>query len=137
MFVADIEDDALLGYEILGGSDGKPADILLSRNKIVLDGVDIPAFQISSSRQTRRVVVADNVRLPGQAEAVVDVYIERFEEDDKHHCDFIIEPTEHFKDTYPLQMACTLVSPSRLLAFYQRQNTQMRCKITNVCEEYK
>jgi hypothetical protein len=37
--VADIEDEALFGYDVLeGGSQG--ADILLSQNKIILDGIE-------------------------------------------------------------------------------------------------
>ena len=105
VYVADIEDDALLGYDILMGSDGAPADILLSQDKIVLDGVEV-----RSRGQTRRVVVADDVLLPGQSEVVVDVFVERFEEDDIFQRDLIIEPTENFRETYPLQMASTLVS---------------------------
>ena len=66
VYVADTEDDALLGYDILMGSDGAPSDILLSQDKIVLDGVEVPIFQVRSRGQTRRVVVADDVLLPGQ-----------------------------------------------------------------------
>ena len=110
VYVADIEDDALLGYDILMGSDGAPSDILLSQDKIVLDGVEVPIFQVRSRGQTRRVVVADDVLLPGQSEVVVDVFVERFEEDDSFQRDLIIEPTENFRETYPLQMASTLVS---------------------------
>ena len=110
VYVADIEDDALLGYDILMGSDGAPADILLSQDKIVLDGVEVPIFQVRSRGQTRRVVVADDVLLPGQSEVVLDVFVERFEEDDSFQRDLIIEPTENFRETYPLQMASTLVS---------------------------
>ncbi|XP_052778481.1 uncharacterized protein LOC128215916 [Mya arenaria] len=111
VMVADIEDDALLGYDILKGRNGQPADILLSCNKIVLDGVSIPVFQIGKEDKTRRVVVAEDMTLPGQAEAVVNVYIERYEADDKDMAaDYVVEPTEAFKERYPLQMASTLVN---------------------------
>ncbi|KAH3882643.1 hypothetical protein DPMN_006587 [Dreissena polymorpha] len=36
VIVAEIEDDALLGYDFLRRKQGRPADILLSKNKIVL-----------------------------------------------------------------------------------------------------
>ena len=113
VFVADIEDEALLGYDILRGSNRGPADILLSKNRIELGGVDIPTFQIGCGKRTRRVVVADDIRLPGQAEAVVSVFLERFVEDDYQSADFIVEPTDHFKENYPLQMACTLVNANQ------------------------
>lgn len=42
--------------------------------------------------------------------SVIDVYIERYEYDDfSSETDFIVEPTDHFREEYPLQMACTLV----------------------------
>ena len=46
VFVADIEDDALMGYDILRGSNRGLADILTSKNRIELGGVDILTFQI-------------------------------------------------------------------------------------------
>ena len=113
VYVADIEDDALLGYDILMGSDGAPADISLSQDKIVLDGVEVLIFQVRSRGQTRRVVVADDVLLPGQSEVVVDVFVERLEEDDSFQRDLILEPTENFRETYPLQMVSTLVSSNK------------------------
>ena len=39
--IADIKDDALIGMDILNGVQGKPADIILSQNKILLDGNEI------------------------------------------------------------------------------------------------
>ena len=110
VMVAEIEDDALLGYDILMGSTNGPADILLSSNKIVLDGVDIPVIQIGQERQARRVTVADSVHIPGQTEAVIDVFIERCEADEEEASEFVIEPTEQFRGRYPLQMAATVVN---------------------------
>ncbi|KAH3855598.1 hypothetical protein DPMN_098168 [Dreissena polymorpha] len=109
--VADIEDDALLGYDILKGHNGSPADILLSQNRILLDGMEIPIFQVGKIGKARRVVVAENMTVPGHAEAVVSVYIERFEaDDDDTEADYVVEPNQLFKERYPLQMAATLVN---------------------------
>lgn len=44
--VAVIEDDPLLRYNVLKGHDKGAADILISKIKIVLDGKDIPCFQV-------------------------------------------------------------------------------------------
>lgn len=41
MMVADIEDDALLGCDDLAGSLDGPADIVLSKNVIMLGGKEI------------------------------------------------------------------------------------------------
>ncbi|KAH3882817.1 hypothetical protein DPMN_006762 [Dreissena polymorpha] len=109
--VTDIEDDALLGYDILTGQNGRPADILLSQNRILLDGMEIPIFQVWKIGKSRRVVVAENMTVPGYAEAVVSVYIERFEaDDDDTEADYVVEPNQLFKERYPLQMATTLVN---------------------------
>ena len=111
VIVAEIEDEDLLGYDILRGKHGKPADILLSKNKILLDGNEIPVFQVGKVGKARQVTVAGDMTLPPQAEAVVKVYIERLEcDDDDGRADYVVEPTEYFKETYPLQMASTLVN---------------------------
>ena len=36
--IADIKDDALIGIDILNGLEEKPADIILSQDKILFDG---------------------------------------------------------------------------------------------------
>ncbi|KAH3813067.1 hypothetical protein DPMN_141516 [Dreissena polymorpha] len=60
--VADIEDDVLLGYDVLGIADS-PADIILSRGTISLDSQEISCLQ-RRLRQIRQVTVADNVLVP-------------------------------------------------------------------------
>jgi hypothetical protein len=107
--VADIEDEALLGYDVLeGGSQG--ADILLSQNKIILDGIEIPCFQVGRSHTIKRVVMADDAHIPGRTEALVDVYVERNEGDDHdQNGKYIIEPTEQFVGRYHILMASVLV----------------------------
>lgn len=57
---AEIEDDALFRYDNLRGGNGESADILLSSNMIVLNGVDIPAFQVDDVK-CLSLVVADDV----------------------------------------------------------------------------
>lgn len=111
--VADIEDEALLGCDVLNGSEKGPADILLSKGMIVLDDTEIPCFRVGT-KKTRRVTLADDVSVPGRSEALVDVFLERVEDDDVDpHCDYIVEPTEKFKERYPLVMASTLVDINR------------------------
>jgi len=53
---------------------------------------------------------ADHFEIPAMSEAVIDVFIDRVESDDKgSSAHYVIAPTEDFKETYPLQMAAGLV----------------------------
>ena len=108
--VADIEDDALSGFDELMGIEKGPADILLSKGLIVLDGVQIPCFQVGKQSRSGPVTFADDVSIPEQAEAVLDVFIEREDTDDIcKQPEYLVEPAQHFKDKYNLVMATTLV----------------------------
>ena len=107
--VADIEDEVLLGYDILGGGKDGPADILLSKNVIVLCGTEIPCIQRGKRPESRREVVADDTLVPGLAETLIDVYIDRYVDDDRQTAHFLVEPSHSFQERYPLRMASTLV----------------------------
>ncbi|KAH3706540.1 hypothetical protein DPMN_065927 [Dreissena polymorpha] len=82
LIVAEIEDDVLLGIDILQNDDGGPADILLSKGVIVLKGKNIPCIQIVMKNDVRKVTAADHFIIPPLSEAVIDVFIERKELDD-------------------------------------------------------
>ncbi|KAH3877831.1 hypothetical protein DPMN_001709 [Dreissena polymorpha] len=71
--VADIEDDVLLGYDVLGNAES-PADIILSQGIISLEGQEIPCIQ-KMLRQMRKVTVADEASVPGDCEAVIEVHV--------------------------------------------------------------
>ena len=107
--VADVEDEVLLGYDILGDEEKGQADILLSKNVIRLRGKEIPCIKRKKGRGPRKVTMVDDVVLPGLTETVVNVLVERTEDDDMLCGDFIVEATDSFKEGYPLQMAVTLV----------------------------
>ncbi len=48
--------------------------------------------------------------MPGSSEALIDVFIERVEEDDlDQRSDYLVEPSDHFRDNYHLLMASALV----------------------------
>ncbi|XP_045188378.1 uncharacterized protein LOC123546249 [Mercenaria mercenaria] len=108
--VVDIEDEALLGFDVLMGGKNGPADLLLSIGVIVLDGVEIPCRHVGVGKGPRKVTVADDVLLPGRTETIVDVYVERQTLDDlARDSEFLVEPSEGFKERYNLVMASTLV----------------------------
>ena len=109
IIVAEIEDDALLGYDILKG-DNQSADILLSQNKIILNGTHIPCFQVGRQAMVRQVVSADDYCIPGYSESVISVYIDRTEDDDNgEDTNLLIQGSEFFSDRYQLILASTLV----------------------------
>ncbi|CAG2200883.1 unnamed protein product [Mytilus edulis] len=109
LVIAEIEDECLLGMDILQNDPSGPADVILSRGIIILRGVEIPVIQVGVDR-ARRVISADHYEIPGYTEAVIDIYIERREEDDYNvNTEFVIEPASNFEERYSLQMAATLV----------------------------
>lgn len=59
----------------------------------------------------RKVYAADHFVIPGYNEVIIDIYVQRTEEDDlvNTETEFIFEPSPHFSERYPLQMATTLI----------------------------
>ncbi|CAC5405010.1 unnamed protein product [Mytilus coruscus] len=108
--VANIEDQCLLGIDILQGQQGGPADTLLSKGVINLKGVSIPCIQVKKSEIIRKVTAADHFIIPGYCEAVIDVYIERNEKDELLASkEFMIEPSEEFIANNKIAMAACVV----------------------------
>ena len=111
VIVADIEDEVLLGFDVLGGNEKGPADILLSKNVIVFDCIEVPCFQVGKFERSRKVVAAETTTIPAHSEGLVQVYVERDEFDDYDmESSYLVEPVEKFKENYELVMASTLVN---------------------------
>ncbi|MES9880686.1 MAG: retropepsin-like aspartic protease [Sedimenticola sp.] len=64
LVVAEIQDDCLLGMDILQNDQEGPGDVLLSQGVIKLRGVEIPVVQVGTEIQ-RRVTAADHFVIPG------------------------------------------------------------------------
>ena len=107
--VAEIDDDGLLGIDVLQNDKDGPADILLSKGVLMVQDKAVPMIQIGVKNRVRKVVAADHYVIPPMAESVIDVFVERHDYDFSSESECLIEPTDHFKETYPLQMAATLV----------------------------
>ena len=106
--IAEIHDEVLLGMDILKGANKKPADIILSQNKIILNGKEIRC-QNCLPINSRKVRAADNYVLQGHTEQIIDAFIERCESDDNlNDSSFLIEPSESFKQNFALVMASSL-----------------------------
>ena len=112
--VAEIDDDGLLGVDILQNGKNGPADLLMSKGVMVLIKKEIPMMQVGMSSRVRKVNAADHFVIPAQSECIVDVVVERHEYDDfSRENDFLVEPSEHFLEEYPLHMPSTLVNINR------------------------
>ena len=112
--VAEIDDDDLLGIDLLQNGENGPTDLFMSKGVLMIAGKEVPIIQIGLQNRIRKVAAADHYVIPAQSEAVIDVFIERQEYDDfSADVDYIVEPTAHFRETYPLQMASTLVDINR------------------------
>ena len=83
---------------------------MLSKGILRLRGLDIEILRVGKDLRTRKVTPADHYLVPSYCEQVIDVFIERFPEDDnEEHKDMVVEPCENFNERYPLVMASTLV----------------------------
>jgi hypothetical protein len=108
LVVAKIADEGLLGMDILMDK-GKPADLLLSEGVILIQGQNISCETIIQNQSVRRVTVADNEVVPPYSEKLIDVYIQRFQDEGNLEENILITPTERFTEEYPLHMARCLV----------------------------
>ena len=75
--VAAIDDDCLLGVDILKNGDNGPADLLMSKGVIVLNKKEVPIIQEGVTNRVRKFTAADHFVIPAQSECVVDVIVER------------------------------------------------------------
>ena len=107
--IAEINDEVLLGMDILKGKDGKPADIILSQSKIILNGHEINC-QHYPQICDRKVRAAEDYNIQGHTEQIIDAFVERCKSDDSlSSSDFIVEPSRNFIENFPLVMAPCLI----------------------------
>ena len=86
----------------------------MSKGILIINKQEVLILQVGVNTRMRNVTAADYFVIPLQSEAIVDVYTEHQEYDDfSAEQDYIIEPTEHFRATYPLQMAPSLANVNR------------------------
>ena len=82
MIVAGIDDDDLLGDDVLQNAEGGSADLLMSKGVLKVAGKEIPIIQIGLQNRVHKVTAADRFVIPAQSEAIIDMYVERQEYDD-------------------------------------------------------
>ncbi|VDI66243.1 Hypothetical predicted protein [Mytilus galloprovincialis] len=109
--VAEIEDEALLGLDVLMKADCGPANLRLSDGIMLLGDTSIPCQQIGLPERVRKIRVADNFSIPPRNEMLIDVFIDRYEDDQiLGSFDFVLDPTEDILQRYPVVMAPTIVN---------------------------
>lgn len=118
LFVADIEDDILLGIDILQRGEGGPADILLGNGIMILNNVKIPLHQIPIPK-TRRAVVCNDTEIPGMSEAIIKVSMDMCS---TLQCptDVVIEGSPHLVEKHSLILAPTLARVDKCNAVHVR-----------------
>ena len=110
LIIADIGDEGLLGADIMQEDERGPGDLMLSRGVLKLRGLEIEVLRVGKDHKVRKVTAADHYTVPGYCEQVIDVFIERFPEDDcEGNRDVVVEPCDGFAERYPLVMANTVV----------------------------
>ena len=113
LIVADIEDDALLGLDILMKGPGGPADIKLTKGEILLNGTTIPCIQIGQSEIVRKVRSADDFYIPPRSEVIVELCVDKCDDDNlEGPQNYLLEPSPFFEQRYPVAMAACLVEIS-------------------------
>ena len=68
--VADIDDDGLLGIDVLQNGNRGPADLLLSKGVLRIQDEEVPIIQVGLKSRVQR-VTSDHTVMPAQAEAVI------------------------------------------------------------------
>ena len=112
MTVAEIQDEVLLGADVIQWDSSGPADILLTQNIMILRQVAIPLHQVGYPERTRKVRCADHHVVPPMSEMLIDVLIDRQKPDqgDEH---LLVEANTDLATKYSLVVAPSLVDISR------------------------
>jgi hypothetical protein len=107
LIVGECQDEILLGTDILQRDESGPADILMSENRMVLRGESIPLEQIGVPRPLRKIWAADHFIVKGMSEQLIDVLVDRYENDASSRGILEVSPT--FAESHPVVVAPTLV----------------------------
>ena len=110
--VADIQDDCLLGSDILLALEEGPFDFHLSENRLVWNGFSVPCIQVKQPSSTK-IACATDCTIEGYSEHIVDAKLVSgssliAEESEIIVGDVLIEPCPSFHDKHKLLMASSL-----------------------------
>ena len=108
--VAEIDDDALLGIDVLQNQYNGPTDLLMSKGILKMGDKEVPIMQVGINDRIRKVTPAYNCIIPAQSEVEIDVNIEGQTGDEAtKRSDFIIKPIENLIEKHSLHMPFAIV----------------------------
>ena len=110
LLVARIDDEVLLGADILQQDEEGPADLILSQSIMKLRNEVIPLQQVEA--RLRRVRVADHYIVPGMSEAIIEAFVDPASEDEVAVQPTLVEASSVMSERYGLLMAPSLVDLS-------------------------
>lgn len=110
--VTKIDDDLLLGTDVLRDDPSGPCDILLSESKMMFRGTNLPIKCLSRRHKTRRVKAADRYVIPGLSQVIIDALIERSPNSCDEEKNLIVEPLPDLGEKVSLLMGRCLVDVS-------------------------
>ena len=94
-----MDDDGLLGVDILQNGENCPADLLMRKGVMVLDKEETPMMQVGMPSRVRKVTPSVHFVIPAQSECFVDVIAKGHENDNfSHENEFLVEPSKHFQE---------------------------------------
>ena len=71
----EIDDDGLLGIDVLQNRHDGPTDLMMSKGILKMGDKEVPIMQVGIMNRTRKVTAADHSIIPAQSEAIIDVYV--------------------------------------------------------------
>ena len=96
--IAEIDDDGLLGVDILQNGGNGAADLLMNKGVMVFNNKEVPMIQVGITNRARKVTATDDFVVPAQTDCLIDMDLERQEYDDlSRERDYIAEPTNTSK----------------------------------------
>ena len=97
--VSEIDDDALIGIDVLQNSSHGPVDFIMSKGVLVMAEQEIPIIQIGHSTPVRSLKAADNSEIPEEGENVTYVFKERQENEEDGSYDIVRRVPEVLRET--------------------------------------
>ncbi|KAK3085975.1 hypothetical protein FSP39_011528 [Pinctada imbricata] len=127
LIVAEIDDECLLGLDILCDSQFEPTVINLGENIIKLNGIEIPCSLERQRSEIRQVTLMDDYVIPAKSEIIVKSMIDQSEKDMiPAQQTYIIEANPDFEKKYGVSVASTLVD--------SRQSVSVPVRILNLSD---
>jgi len=112
--VSNVEDEVLLGDDILRRDPYGPADILQSKSELHFRGMVIPLINVGKVHCIRKAYAADHFVIDGMCEAIIDVLVDRDEDAPSYEDSrVLIEAAPSFTEKHSVLVAPTLCDISK------------------------